>query len=817
MPRELLDAVIQDTRYAVRTLRKTPAFTAVVVALIALAVGANTAIFSVANAVLLKPLPFPDPDRLVLLWEDFSERGGGSTRAEVSPADFAAWKEQNRSFTDVAALFTGTFNLTGTGTPEKLAGALTTGNLFSVLGMQPLLGRTLTAGDDRGDAPDVVVIGAGVWRARFGADPGIVGRALTLNGTSRTVVGVVPDDFRFPDKDAVLWIPARFSPQDLAQRTSYYIYVVARLKPGVELAQAQADMSLVARSLGQAFPRSNNRLGVTVSEAHEHLTREARPAMSLLLGAVAIVLLIASANVANLLLARGAGRRREIALRKVLGARGLRVARQLLTESAILALLGASLGAALATIAFAYLGRLVPETMSANVHPALDVRGLIFTAGIATVVALLSGAGPMVAAGRLALNAALKEGSDRHTGAGRRLRRGLIVAELTLTVVLLVAAGLLLRSYRNVLTIDAGFNPNNVLVAQTVLPLAKYSPLPARTSFYDGVLQRVRALPGVSSASYVNYPPLTFKGGRTYVSIEGAPPPRPEDFGRYMAVDRVVAENYFHTLGIPVTHGREFEERDTATAPLTVVVNQAFARRHWPNADAVGKRLTLGADGNAPWFTVVGVVGDILQLRLDEPAEPEVYFAARQVAVAAPFLWPQHLVVRTTGNPLAIAGAVRNAVWQVDPDQPVSSIRPMSEIFETELRARNTQLTLVAAFAVVALLMAAVGLYGVLSHAVAQQLREIGVRMALGARRRTVVAQVVVDALRLAVVGSLLGLLVSIGVTRYLSTWLFNVSPLDPLTFVVTVVVLGVVALVASSVPALRGASVDPISVLRAE
>lgn len=800
-----------------RGLRKSPGFAVAAIVLLALGIGANTAIFSLVRAVVLRPLPFPDPDRLVLVWDDFSANGG-PTRTNPSPADYVAWKEQSRSFSDMTAFIPNTYNLTGNGEPATLAGVRTTANFFAVLGMPPILGRTLDPADERSGAAPVAVVSERLWRSRFGADPNLIGRTIALNGLGHTVVGVVPPDFQFPDKETVVWVPARFTPQELAESGNYYFFVLARLKPETSLLQAQAEMQPIARWLELRYGATKNRIRISVAQLHEHLTREARPTMAMLLGAVGLVLLTACANLANLLLARAAARRKEVALRKVLGAGHARLARQLITESAVLAGLGAVVGVALSAATFSYLSRLLPGTLPATSTLRIDATVLLFTAGIAALIVLAIGSAPALAAVRTGLEAALRSSSGRSTTASRRLRSLLVIAEITMTVVLLVAAGLLLRSYAKVLAVEPGFNPQHVLLAETVLPQSRYGALENRTRFYNGVLERVKALPGVTRAAYANYPPLTFKGGRALITIEGRPMPPPEDFSRFIVSDRVVSAGYFATLDVPVLRGREFEARDAGGAPLAAIVNEKFARQHFRDEDPVGRRIKIGnPTGPNPWLTIVGVVGDMRQFGIDTAAEQEVYFASNQSVVNAPFFWPQQLVIRTSGDPLALAAAVRQAVWAVDADEPVSRIRSMSQVFDAELLNRNTQLTLIGTFALVTLLIASVGLYAVLSYSVAQQLREIGVRMALGARRISVVTGVVRDGFFLTAVGVALGLTAAFAGTRLLAAWLFEVGTADPITFAGTALLLAAVALVATALPALRGASVDPSVVLRSE
>jgi len=810
-----LESIGQDIRYGVRGLKRSPGFAVAAILMLALGIGANTAIFSLVRAVVLRPLPFPNPDRLVLIWDDFSANGGPA-RVGPSPADYVAWKERSRSFTDLAAFTTATYNLTASGEPAKLDGLRTTANMFAVLGMTPILGRTLDPADEGPDAAPVVVVSEKLWRSRFGSDPNLVGRTIALNGVGHTVVGIVPPDFQFPNRETVMWVPARFTPQELAEAGNYYIWVLARLTPGTRLEHAQAEMEPIARQLEEKYPATKNRLRIAVTQLHDHLTQEARPTMAMLLGAVGLVLLTACANLANLLLARAATRRKEVALRKVLGAGHARLARQLITESAVLAGIGAVVGIALSAAAFSYLARLLPPTLPATSTLRIDSSVLLFTAGVAALIVLLIGSAPAMAAVRTGLETALRSSSGRSTAASARFRGLLVVAEITMTVVLLVAAGLLLRSYTKVLAVDPGFNPQRVLLAETVLPSSRYRTLESRTRFYDGVLERVRALPGVTRAAYANYPPLMFKGGRAFMSIEGRPAPRPEEFNRFIVSDRVVSAGYFAALEVPVRRGREFDARDSAAAPPSVIINARLARLHFSDDDPIGRRVKIG-NPNGPWLTIVGVVGDMRQMGIDTAAEPEIYFAANQSVINAPFFWPQQLVIRTTGDPLALAPAVRQAVWAVDGDEPVSRIQSMSQVFDAELLNRNTQLTLIGAFALLTLLIASVGLYAVLSYSVAQQLREIGVRMALGARRISVVIGVVREGFVLTAFGVILGLVAAFAGTRLLAAWLFEVDATDPLTFALTALLLGLVAIAATALPAFRGASVNPSAVLRSE
>ena len=812
-----LNDLARDLRYAIRSLARARGFTFTAVLLLALSIGTNTAIFSVVSAAVLRPLPFADPDRLVLLWDDFSSRGGPAN-VESAPADFVTWRDESRSFDGIAAFVPNTYNLTGQGDPEKLAGIRTTANLFVVLGMHAVAGRTLLPDDERTDRLPVVVLSEELWRRRFGGDQSIIGRTIELDGLKHTVVGVVPSHFPFPNRNAALWIPARFSSAELAQSASYYFYVLARLKAATSVGAAQAELATIADRAAQRRPE-NVGVHFVATPLHQYLVRDVRPAMSMLLGAVGLVLLIACANLANLLLVRGAGRRKEMAIRKALGAGPARLARQLLVECLVVTTAGAVLGVALSTATFHYLARLLPAGLPLSTTPGVDPRVLLFTAMVTVLVVVAAGVVPTLAATRTPLVAAFRTAGRGVTATGRRMRSALVVVEVTLTVALLIGAGLLLRSYTNVLAVDPGFNAHDVLLAETVLPPSKYGPLQNRTAFYDDVLERVRALPTVSRAAYANFPPLVFKGGRVVITIEGRPVPTPAEFARFMTVDRVVSAGYFATLNVPVIRGREFDRRDGDGAPLAIVINDTLARAHWPGQDPLGRRIRIGASvaADAPWFTIVGIVGNIRQMALDVPPEPELYLSANQVALNAPFFWPQYLIVRTKGAPLAIAANVRRAVWSVDRDEPVANIRPMTEVLDAELLNRNTQLTLVGAFAVLALLIAAIGLYSVLACTVTQQLREIAVKMALGARRIRVVAEVLRDALTVTSLGVVLGLLTAWASSRLLASFLFGVTTTDTLTYGLTALVLGLTALLASCVPALRGASVDPSSILRSD
>ena len=796
----------RDFRYAVCSLARTPGFTVVAVAVLALGIGATSAIFSLVSAVWLKPLPFADEDRIVSLQMDNSAGG-----VEVTPGHYVDWSERAQSFEEMTLIEWVSVNLTGDGgEPERLSALRSTPNLFATIGLAPLLGRTFESDDGSVEA---LVVSEGFWLRRLGGDPAVIGRTITLDGAAHTVVGVVPRDFRFPYTEQDVYIATVFSPQILAQRGNYSYYTVAKLRPGVSREAARTEMRAIRAAL-EAEGLATGRDAAAVVPLRDHIARFVAPTFMALLAAVAFVLLIACANVANLMLARATIRQKELAIRKALGAARGRVLRQLLTESAVLAGLGVLAGLSLAAACFGYLTRLLPAMLPASTSLALDWRVFAFTIAAAVVTVLLFGAGPAVAAARRDFGAAFGRAVGTQGRRARRLRTALVVAEIALTVVLLAGAGLLVRSYANVLAVDPGFDANGLLIASTVLPASRYPDPADRDAFYQRVLERVRVLPGVESAAYTNSAPLIVKGGRSVTFVEGRPRPAPGEMGQTLASNRAVSAGYLEMLGVPLVSGRFIEARDTRSAPGAAVINQTMARIHWPDQDPLGQRFSFGMGGQAV-FTVVGVVGDIRQSGLDVPAAPEVYVPLDQAIY--PFLWPNNLVVRSDGDPLALVAAVRAAVWEVDPSQPVSDVRAMSQVLDFELANRNTQLTLIGAFALLALVLAAVGLYGTLSYTVSQSTNEIGLRMALGAEQTTVIGSVVRSALAATLLGVGIGLVAAYALTRTIASFLYDVSPTDPATAVAVAGVLLVVAALAAFVPARRAASVNPMTALRAE
>ena len=808
----------RDLRYAARALMRTPGFTVVAVAVLALGIGATSAIFSLVSAVWLKPLPFANEERLVSLWVDLSSLGGPPL-LEPTPRNYDLWRQRAQSFEEVAAVVPSSMNLTGGGEPERLAAVRTTPNLFATIGLAPIIGRTFAPDDG---ASEAVVISERFWVRRFGGDPAAVGRTITLDGTPRPVVGVVPPDFRFPYGEKDVYIATDFSPALLAEQGAFIWSVVAKLREGVSIEAAQAEMNAVAAAL-----RAENSAGqpVVVVPLRETLARggltarDVRPTLLALLGAVALVLLIACANVANLMLARATVRQKELAIRKALSAARGRMLRQLLTESAVLAGLGAVFGSGLAAACFGYLTRLLPATLPASTTLALDSRVLALTIGAALVTVLLFGAGPALAAARRDFGAVFGRTVGARGTKAKRLRTTLVVAEIALTVVLLAGAGLLLRSYAAVLAVDPGFATDGVLLVDTPLSSSSHPTAAGRDAFYRRVLERVRALPGVESAGYTNFAPLVIKGGRSVTFVEGRPRPNQQELFRTVAQNRGVSAGYLETLGVPLVSGRFIDARDTRDAPPVAVINEAMVRLHWPDEDPIGKRFSFGLGDIDTLFTVVGVAGDMRQDGLDAPAYPEVYASIDQVGDDGEFslMWPGQLVVRTSGDPLALGPAVRQAVWDIDADQPVATVRALSEVLDAELAGRSTQLALIGSFAVLALVLAAVGLYGTLSYTVSQSTNEIGLRMALGAKQSTVVGSVVRSALAAALLGIGIGLAAAYALTRSIASFLYEVSPTDPVTAVGVAAALLAVAGLAAFVPARRAANVDPALTLRAE
>jgi putative ABC transport system permease protein len=808
----VLADLLHDLRYAARLQRKNPGFTIVAVIALALGIGANTAIFSVVNTVLLRPLPYKDPGRLVMVWEDATKHG--YPRDTPAAANFVDWRDQNQVFEGMAAIADTSFNFTGAGDPERLEGRRVSANLFPLLGVEPQIGRVFTAAEDQPGAQRVVLLSDGLWQRRFGGDSGIVGQALTLNGESYTVVGVMPARFQFPSSDDEAWVPIAFTQQEAASRGRHYLEVLARLKPGVTLAQAKSEMSTIAARLQQQYPQNNADLGATVQPLQEHLVGDIKPALLILLGAVGLVLLIACANVANLLLARAAVRQKEIAVRVALGARRWRLIRQFLTESVLLSTLGGIVGLAIAYGGLVLLKAFIPENISQAREISMDLKVLGFTFLVSVATGLIFGLAPAVQAARFNQIETLKEGGrDAATGgSGKRLRSLLVMAEVAISLVLLIGAGLLINSFLRLRNVDPGFRADNLLTMKIVLPEPKYEEAERRSTFYTDVIQRVESLAGVKSAAVTTNLPLYRQGNSISIGIEGRPAPPPGQ--ELIVVTRIISPGYFDTMSIPLLRGRQFTDQDTSTSPNVVVISETMARRFWPDEEAVGKRLSAGrARSPEDWIQVIGVVKDVRQFELNAEPKPQMYLSYRQ----AEFFAPRDLVVKTDADPASLAATVRKAVWEIDKDQPVSNIRTMEEILAGSIARQRFSMLLLAIFAAVALVLAGVGIYGVMSYSVAQRTREIGIRMALGAQTGAVLKLAVGYGLKLVIAGIVIGLVAAFALTRVMSTLLFGVTATDPATFTLISLLLVAVAALASYIPARRATRVNPIIALRYE
>src|SRR3954447_13291827 len=812
--RNMFADLSQDVRYGARMLLKNPGFTVIAVLALALGIGANSAIFSVVNTLLLRPLPYKNPDQLVVIWENATHLG--FPKNTPSPANFLDWQKQATVFAGMGAFAEKTFNLTGVGEPERLEGRRVSANLFDLLGVKPVIGRNFVPEEDK-PGTKVALLNESLWKRRFGSDPSVIGRALNLNGESYTVVGVLPRSVQLPAfgnwRDQV-WVPLAFTSEEAASRGNHYLEVIGRMKPGVKLEQARAEMATIMARLAQQYPEDNTRMGTVVNPLHEEIVGDMKPALLVLLGAVAFVLLIACANVANLLLARAAVRHKEIALRLALGADRTRLTKQLLVESVMLSLLGGAVGLGFAYAGLQVLTRFIPPDVAHADTIAIDGKVLVFTLLIALVTGLIFGLAPASQASNFNLNETLNEGG-RDSGAGvrgKRLRSALVIAEVAVSIVLLIGAGLLINSFMHLRNLDPGFRTDHLLTLNVDLSETKYPDNPKRTAFFDEVVRRVQALPGVRSVAVAGNLPFTYNGDSMPIGVEGVPDPPPDQHPD--VIYRAVGPGYFSTMGIPFVRGRDFNDQDSLDANLAVVVSEKTAKYYWPDADPIGKRLKNGTTTQeGPWRTVIGVVKDVRQNDFIAEPKMQMYFTYRQLRS----LMPNALIVRTAIDPLSLATPVRNAIWAVDKDQTVAHIDSMEHIVAGAVARQRFSMLLLAVFAAVALVLAAVGIYGVMSYSVAQQTREIGIRMALGAQRSDVLTMTVKQGLKLVGFGLIIGLVAAFILTRVMATLLFGISATDPLTFISISLVLLLVALVASYIPALRATRVDPMIALRAQ
>ncbi|MGI9105206.1 MAG: ABC transporter permease [Pyrinomonadaceae bacterium] len=806
----------QDLKYGLRMLWKNRGFTVVAVFALALGIGANTAIFSVVNTVLLRPLPFVQPEQLLVLWG--AEQGGGEQQRHVSSyPDFRDLRDQTGSLAYVSAYGRNGSTLAGDDEPEQISGAMVSADLFPLLGVGPALGRVFTREEDQPDGPRVIVLGYGLWQRRFGSDPKIIGRELQISGRSTTVVGVMPSGFKFPTdaERSDYWMPLASdatAATRLNNRGSHFLRIVGRLRPGVTLEGAQAELTTVASRLEQQYPETNTGLGVRLVSLHEDLVGRVRPALLVLLGAVGFVLLIACANVANLLLARAAARTREMAIRTALGASRWRVIRQLLTESLLLSLVGGGVGLLLALWGIDLLVGVSPADIPRAREIALDGRVLAFTVMVSLLTGIFFGLAPALHASKTNLNESLKEGSRGSTEGLRsnRVRSLLIVSEVALSLVLLVGAGLLIKSFLRLQQVDPGFKSKNVLTLNLSLPRIKYPEPERQKIFFREALGRMKSLPGVESIGAVNILPLSGNNRSNSFAIVGQPKPVP---GQEPEADsRVISPDYFSALGIPLSRGRAFTQRDTQTTPLVLVVNETFARRFFPGAEALGQRVVIDDDENKA-REIVGVVGDVRHEGLDSPPEPEYYEPYQQTPERS-----MTFVARTNlNNPSALGGALRDALKSMDEDLYVPGMKTMDELRAGSVAERRFSTLLLGVFAGVALLLAAVGIYGVMAYSVMRRTHEIGLRIALGAQAADVLKLVVGQGMFLALVGVVVGLAASFALTRVMANLLYEVSATDPLIFAGIALLLAGVAFIACYIPARRATKVDPMIALRYE
>ncbi|HET6975489.1 MAG TPA: ABC transporter permease [Pyrinomonadaceae bacterium] len=801
-----METIFTDVRYAVRSLLKRPGFSLIVVLTLALGIGANAAVFSVINAVLLRPLPYRDVDRVVTLWQNNTK--SGISLNEVSPANFIDWKEQSRSFETLAGIEPSGFTLVGDGEPERFSTWLVTSGFFQVAGTDALLGRTFTDEDYQPGNNRVIVLAHGLWQRRFGGDPTIIGRKLTLNGQPFLVVGVMPPEFQLP-ADREIWAP-RVVGEDLRQfRGATFWNVVGRLKPGTTVAQAQEEMNGIAARIAAQYPDVNGGMGANVVPLFEQMTGQIRSALWVLFGAVGLVLLIACVNVANLLLVRGAERQREFAIRRALGAERIRLLRQTLTESLLLALVGGATGVLLAS----WLVKLITALSSSKIlrveYVNVNLRVVLFACGVSLLTAIIFGLVPAIQFWRHDIQGTLREsGRGAATPVRQRVRKALVISEVAVAVVLLTGAGLLFRSFIRLLQVDPGFKKENVLALQVFLP-RNYDQPEKMIGFFDQSIEKIRSLPAIEATAVIATPPFTKIEQDATFNVVGhpAPPPGSEPSAFYTPV----SSEYLSALNIPLRKGRFFTNFDKADAPPVVVINETMARHYFPNEEPIGQRLAV-TFADTETREIVGVIGDVLHSGLHAEPRPEMYVPHQQSASAY-----MTFLVRTRTEPATQLASVKHAIREVNPNQTFARTATMEELVSDSLKQRRFNLSLLGLFAAIALLLATIGIYGSISYSTRQRTNEIGLRIALGAQTLDVLRLIVGQGVGLALIGVALGLAAAFLLTRTIKTLLFGVTPTDPLTFLAISVLLIVTAFIASLIPARRATKVDPLVALRSE
>jgi predicted permease len=808
--------LLQDVRFAFRQVIQKPGFALLVMLTMALGIGANAAIFSVLDAVLLRPLPYDKPEQLIKVWTRFTGIGSPNDQNWISAPEFQDLQQLNHSFSGLAAMAANSVNLGVKGSPQRVLGAAVSPNLFGMLGARPMMGRTFLPEEAQPGREKEVLLSYGLWRRVFGANPNVVGSMVQIDGTPMSVVGIMPADFGYPSETEI-WAPLAFAPDDLSEnsRGNHGLEVLGRLRDGVSPAQAQADMDRAARTIIEqhaAYPYNKFNFGIILHPLLEEMVGDVKPSLLVLMAAVVLVLLIACVNIANLLLARATERQREMETRIALGASGPRVARQLLTESVLLALAGGAVGLAITPLALKGLAAIAAKSLPRAVHASIDIRALAMTLGAAVVTGILFGLAPALQAVRKRNFEALRTGRNTEGKHPKRLRSALVVCETAISLLLLVGAGLLLRSFAEVLKVDPGFKADGVLTMRVSLPDANYGKPEQVRGFYDGLLARVRQLPGVQAAGAVSSLPLGDPGGSGTVTVDTQAVPQDQQSPE--ADQRTVTPDYFKAMGVQLLAGRAFEARDTDGAPLVAMVDESMAQTFWPGQDAVGKRLHFGGNQakNPKWRTVVGVVRHVRNRTLEARSRVEVYVPEAQV----PFNG-MTLAVKTDGNPMSLAPAIQREVASIDPDLPVYRVRTMTEVMGESVQRRKLALVLLEVFAGLALVLAAVGIYGVTSYGVAQRQVEIGVRMALGADRGKVLRMMIAGGMTTIAIGLAIGVALAPVVTRMMGGLLFAVHPADPLSIAGGAAVLVAMAFLAILIPARRATRVSPMKALRYE
>lgn len=803
----------QDIRHGIRTLLNKPGFTAVALLVLMLGIGSNIALFNVINAIILRPLPFKEPDRIMMVWGKNPRLNLSQTEFPTSYLDFLDWQKQNRAFDYISAFQANSVNLAEGSEPERVGGVGVTSDFFKVLGIEAARGRTFLPEEDISGNQTVVVLSHNFWQRRFGSDPEVIGKSISLDGEKHTVVGIMPERFEFPRSSDLpaqfnfpvrveLWMPLKFSPFESQSRGNRVLTVMGRLRADVNPEQAQAEMTAIADLLEQQYPNTNSGYSVKVLPLYEEVVGDIKPTLFVLLGAVVFVLGVATANVANLMLAHTAARQREIAIRIAVGASRLRIIQRLLTESILLSLTGGAAGALMAMWATDLIIALSPAGIPRLVDAEFDYRMLIFAVAISILTGIFFGLIPAFHATRLNLNDALKQSGRGSTGSGQRSRSLLVIAEVAITLVLLVGAGLMIKTLLRLYEVDAGFKPDNLLTMQINLPLQKYTDGSQWSAFFEQAIDRVEKLPGVESACVTWQLPISGAAGGASFKIDG----RPSDpDAKYSAGIRRVSTGYFQTMGIPLLRGRTLTYQDIQSSTRPIIINQAMAQQFFSGEDPIGKRIIFFGIPRE----IAGIVSNVKYTALDTEAFPEIYLSSP--------LWTAHLVVRSSSDPESMIAAVRDQILKIDKDMPVSNIAMMEQLVSESVAGRRFSMLLLNIFAAMALTLALIGIYGVMSYTVTQNTKEIGIRMALGAETRDVLKLVVGQGLALAVIGIGVGVAGAFALTRFMSALLFGVSPTDPFTFTGVAATLLFVAMLACYIPARRATKVDPIMALRQE